>query len=221
MQLDDAQAAGHAARRTRKRVRLILALAGLPTLAAVLLAALGPITSGDLWWHLRTGRWILAEGRLPTTDPFSHTAGDTHWVLQEYGSQVLFALVHRVGGFEALAVLAAALSLAVLGVVRRRARRDLPGPWALAATAIFALLFALKWELRPHLVSVLFLFWLEANLLGRCTGRTDTPGPRRLLELFVISMVWVQLHAEALFAPLLCLAVATGAWVAVPRQVRA
>jgi hypothetical protein len=96
-----AELAQHAQRRYR-RLRLFAFIALIPTVLAVLLATLGPITSGDLWWHLRTGEWILSSGSLPSTDPFSHTAGDTHWVLQEYGSQVLFALAYRVGGFVAL-----------------------------------------------------------------------------------------------------------------------
>ncbi len=25
----------------------------------------------DTWWHLRAGQWILEQGRLPETDPFS------------------------------------------------------------------------------------------------------------------------------------------------------
>ena len=93
--------------------RLSLA-ALLPVFALVALALGGPILSGDLWWHLRTGAWILAEGELPSNDPFSHTAGDTHWVLQEYGSQVVFALVHGALGFAGLRVLAAALGLLLL-----------------------------------------------------------------------------------------------------------
>ncbi|MDF1800813.1 MAG: hypothetical protein P1V81_16685, partial [Planctomycetota bacterium] len=198
----DPTALGEAAKRTQSRTRLMIALALLPTVAAILLATLGPITSGDLWWHLRTGEWILTEGKLPKTDPFSHTAGDTPWVLQEYGSQVLFALTHRLAGFVGLGLLGAGLSIATLLVAFRRVRLDLRMPWAAALVAIFALLFALKWELRPHLVSILFFFWLEANLFGRGSSGgargIQTPNTRRMLELFLISMVWVQLHAEAL-----------------------
>lgn len=205
-----------------RRLRLFAFIALVPTLVAVGLATLGPITSGDLWWHLRTGEWILAHGELPKVDPFSHTAGDTHWVLQEYGSQVLFALFYELGGFWALKALGALLGLAILVVVFFRARAELRTSWAVAFTALFALLFALKWELRPHLISLLFFFWLERCLFPR--GRTltakrfATPPPRRLLELGLLAMVWVQLHAEALFAPLLTLAVATGAGVAVLRE---
>ncbi len=194
----------------------------VPTVLAVLLANLGPIVSGDLWWHLRTGKWILAEGRLPTIDPFSHTAGSTPWVLQEYGSQVLLALVHSAAGFPGIKLFATLVSLAVLAVVWRRARRELDQPWAALFTCLFALLFALKWELRPHLFSLLLFFWLENNLFGRNKHpkgpSLETPNLRRCLELFILSTIWVQLHAEALFAPILVLAIVTGAALTSTRE---
>src|ERR1700747_1300593 len=27
----------------------------------------------DFWWHLRVGRWMVENGRLPSTDLFTHT----------------------------------------------------------------------------------------------------------------------------------------------------
>lgn len=210
------------AKRSSRRTRLLAGLVLLPTVLAVLAATLGPLTSGDLWWHLRTGEWILQHGHLPTTDPFSHTAGDTHWVLQEYGSQVVFALAFRLLGFGGLKLLGALLSMAILTVVYLRARADVRPLWAVALTAAFALLFALKWELRPQLFSLLFFFWMERCLFPRgrslTAKRFSTPPPRRWLELGLLSMVWVQLHAEALFAPLITLAVFTGALIATLRE---
>ncbi|MFT4711390.1 MAG: hypothetical protein ACI8Q9_002532 [Planctomycetota bacterium] len=190
---------------------------------AVLLACLGPIASGDLWWHVRTGVWILENGQLPTTDPFSHTAGDKPWILQEYGSQVAFGWLHSLGGFGLLKVFSAALSLSILAVVWRRARRNLEVSYAAAFTCLFALLFAMKWELRPHLFSLLLFFWMESCLFPARSqadldepelASLDTPSPKRMVVLFAISAIWVQLHAEALFAPLLVLAVVVGAILA-------
>jgi hypothetical protein len=216
------RAAQKHAQRTSRRTRLWAALVLVPTVLAVLAATLGPIASGDLWWHLRTGEWILAHGKLPTTDPFSHTAGDAPWILQEYGSQVLFALTHRLAGFSGLAILGALLSLLILWVVFVRARADVRPSWAAALTAAFALLFALKWELRPQLFSLLFFFWLERCLFPRgkslTAKRFSTPPARRWLELGLLSMVWVQLHAEALFTPLITFAVFTGALIATLRE---
>ena len=32
---------------------------------------------GDVWWHLRAGQWILANGRLPSLDPFTFASAVT------------------------------------------------------------------------------------------------------------------------------------------------
>lgn len=182
--------------------RRLALLALAPVAALVALALAGPILSGDLWWHLRTGEWILEHGELPDVDPFSHTAGDEPWTLQEYGSQVLFALVERAAGLAGLRALGVVLALALLVCVYRTARARVDPPWAAALTALFALLFALKWELRPHLVSAFFVLRIHALLFPPAWGEGRPPGPRAWLEVLVLSCVWVQLHAEALLAPL-------------------
>jgi hypothetical protein len=199
----------------RSRSDLWSWLALAPSLALVVLALAGPIASGDLWWHLRTGQWILDHGALPETDPFSHTAGDTHWILQEYLSQVLFALVHGALGFGGLRVLGAVLALVLLIWVQRIAARQVGGAWASLLTAAFAVLFALKWELRPHLLSAFLVLRLHALLFpAERRGPRDDPGPRQWIEVFALSALWVQLHAEALFAPIFALAGLLGAALA-------
>jgi hypothetical protein len=185
----------------------------LPSLALVVLALAGPIQSGDLWWHVRVGDWIRAEGALPWQDPFSHTAGDALYVPQEYGSQVVLSLLHGWGGPAALkafgALLGATLVLAAFAVARRR----LNGPQAAALAALFAALYSLRWELRPHLVSTLFLLWFQARLFpprgpaemqARAPDAAGGPDRRTIAAAALLTLVWVQLHAEAVFAPLWC-----------------
>jgi hypothetical protein len=233
------------------------------SLASALLVAFtlaGPLISGDLWWHLSNGRWMLNEGRLPGADPFSHTA--THPAeTQEYGSQLLLALVERSSGLLGLRVLAAVLGSALLWAVWLNARRRLPRVWAAAAVALFAALFALKWELRPHLLSALALLAFEtllfprrvtghglgarnngafggqnadsandsAALLGRRPGDkrlpsgtfdAALPGPRQWLLIGLLACLWIQLHAEALFAPIFAFIALLGAllspWIGPP-----
>jgi hypothetical protein len=210
-------ATGTGARAAQAPARAPLAALDRGLLAAVLgavaLALAGPIRSGDLWWHLRTGHWILDHGRLPDTDPFSHTAGDMHWILQEYGTQVLFALVHSAAGLWGLRLFGALLGVALLLYVLQVARRSLSGPWAVTAVALFAALAALKWELRPHLLSAFFLLRLQQLLFA--PGAPPAPSNRTLLELLLLSCLWVQLHAEAIFAPLLTLGGLFGALLTV------
>ncbi len=205
----DGESARAAARARAGRLFDLLAL--VPCLALVVLALSGPIQSGDLWWHVRVGDWVRAEWALPWQDPFSHTAGDALYVPQEYGSQVLLSWLHEVGGTAALkgvgALLGAALVLAAFAVARGR----VPGPWAAALAALFAALYSLRFELRPHLISTLFLLWFQARLFpprgqigDNPQAEPDGPGARTILAAAGLTLVWVQLHAEAVFAPLWC-----------------
>ena len=52
----------------------------------------------DFWWHLRTGELIVTSG-LPSTDPFSWTAGGTAWVMHEWLSEALLYAVYTVFGY--------------------------------------------------------------------------------------------------------------------------
>jgi len=68
------------------------------------------IIDTDIWWHLRTGQYILDTGSIPGYDMYSYTAGgnrwiDTHWLFQvvvygthsmlgAYGLSLLFILVY-------------------------------------------------------------------------------------------------------------------------------
>ncbi len=203
------------ARKTVRGETLLGWLLVLPSLCLAALALAGPITSSDLWWHLSMGEWILAHGELPATDPFSHTAGSEPCEIQEYGTQVLFALLERAGGIPLLRAAGAVLAASFVACVFLVARRRLPAAWAAASAALCAALFALKWELRPHLLSA-FLLLTVSELCFPPAGsdRAPRPGPRRWALLFVVSLVWTQLHAEAVFAFVFAFAGVLGAMLA-------
>lgn|GEM_PF-2141381 len=196
-----------------------IVLGAVAALGAVFAMA-APLVSGDLFWHLSAGRWMLANGALPETDPFSHTAGDARWVLQEYGSQIVFALAERVGGLEGLRVVGALLAAALALVVWRTARRALDGerklPTALAGglLALFVALYAYKWELRPQLLSAFLFFGLVRLLFERRDGQRPAPTPKQSLLAGALCCLWVQLHAEALFGPILATVGLSGALAA-------
>jgi len=37
------------------------------------------LADGDTGWHIRTGEWILRNGRVPGTDLFSYTMPTAPW----------------------------------------------------------------------------------------------------------------------------------------------
>ena len=77
----------------------------LPALAALLV----PMPAVDLAYQLRAGADMLASHAIPTTDTWTFTVYGTPWLDQQWGAQVLLALVFQWTGWTGLAVLRAAL----------------------------------------------------------------------------------------------------------------
>src|SRR5437016_2451541 len=56
----------------------------------------------DTGWHVRTGEWILANGRVPDQDIFSFTKPGAPWFAWEWLWDISFAWLHRHGGLAAV-----------------------------------------------------------------------------------------------------------------------
>lgn len=158
----------------------------------VILATSGKIfKDGDTSWHVATGRWILAHGRVPTSDPFSFTMPGHPWVAHEWGADIIFAAAFRLAGFAGLAALVTLSLTLLLLIVFRHAQRSV-GPIGILITLSFLLValgpFALA---RPHvLVWPLVAWW--TSLLFQADDRA--PGPPWWLPALMI--LWVNLHGS-------------------------
>src|SRR5947209_529687 len=60
---------------TALRLGMAFALYAIPVLVS-----LWAVTDPDIWWHLRTGQWVVAHGTVPATDPFSLPGLHKPWV---------------------------------------------------------------------------------------------------------------------------------------------
>ena len=63
----------------------------------------------DIWWHVRSGEWILDHRRVPWLDPFTFASSDRVWIDLHWGFQVAIALAHRLGGVRGILILASAV----------------------------------------------------------------------------------------------------------------
>ena len=63
-----------------------------------------PIEIEDIWWHLSTGRWILANGAFPTQDVFSYVSPPGHWILTQAPASCIFYIVYLLDGLFALKI---------------------------------------------------------------------------------------------------------------------
>lgn len=174
---------------------------------------------GDTGWHLRTGEWILAHGRVPHRDIFSFTRPGQPWFAWEWLWDVVFGWLHLHAGMGAV-VLASSLVLALtFALLFRMARRSSDALVALALTLVAAAGSAGHWLARPHLFTMLFTV-VFYSMLDSSGGRsvTRTGIPRRLWLLPLLMLLWTNLHGGFFVGILLILAYAAGEFAVLLRD---
>jgi len=151
----------------------------------------------DLWWHLRTGQWIVETGHVPHSDPFSFTRAGHAWVSHEWLSDVVFYELWKHLGATALIVFSAIVTTAGFMLLYLRC----PGKkhWAAAATVVGALASAPSWGVRPQMftftLASLLLWLLEGGTKLEAGTETKKARPRLLLWIPPLFLLWLNLHA--------------------------
>jgi hypothetical protein len=154
-------------------------------------------SDGDLARHLRHGAEILARGSVLRTDFASFTRPGAPFIGFEYGSQVVFALLYRIGGLAAIAVAAGLLlGTAYALLTRLLLTRDVDPTLTLATVGAAMVLGSGHWLARPHL----FTFLGTVLLLGALIA---TERPRRWWLAFPGFALWANLHGGWLFGLIL------------------
>ncbi len=158
------------------------------------------IANTSIGWHLASGRWILAERSVPTTDPFAFTTGGATWIDHEWLFQVTVAAIEAAGGATALtfarAAVVAALSalLLLIGI-----RSGLPPPAALLLAVACVAGARPRFFLRPELVTLLFVPAVVALFMHRRQLRTILWLP----VVTALTIVNANAHGAAVVVPVL------------------
>ncbi|MGA8620279.1 MAG: hypothetical protein WB660_17370 [Candidatus Sulfotelmatobacter sp.] len=166
---------------TTKNVFLVVLFLGLFAMAA------RNVTDPDLWWHLKTGQFIVAHKSVPRSDPFSYTRAGAPWVAHEWLSEVLLYELERTTGWGGLiAVFAAALCAAFFLLYLRCG----PNVYVAGVATLCAAWATMPvWGVRPQVLSVLLTsLWLL--ILERSERK-----PKLLWWTLPLTLLWVNLHA--------------------------
>ncbi len=161
---------------------------------------LSPLSDNSFFTHLATGRLIIADGRVPTADPYSFTAHGEPWTVQSWLAALIYAGVEDVAGLGAVrfvnAILCAAIGVGVWHLTARSRSLAVRAGVTLSTLLILGALVSG----RPLLFGLLgfVLTFLAAD------GRLD---PRWLLP---VGWVWVNTHGSFPFALLLVAVLAVG-----------
>lgn len=165
--------------------------------AAVLPGATWPLVDGDVWWHIRAGREILATGAISTRDSWSLAGAGREWVSQDWLTNIVLAAGHDLGewgptvlslGFGLLVVASFAALYAAVGG-RRPPRPGRVGTtlWLAAGLLVAGPVLGVRPQVLDLACSVAVLWILWRYLADR---------RRRWLALLpVVSVVWVNVHA--------------------------
>ena len=164
-------------------------------LASPALMSLGgkSLSDPDMWWHLRTGEWILQHHALPRTDTFSWTNAGKPWPAYSWLYELITIKLFQWFGLPGILGYAAAMLLCITAAVRRLIRNvQADFPISALCTLLACLSFSSIFTPRPWLFSILF-FTLELDILlrARATGRT-----RYLVWLPILFALWSNIHIQ-------------------------
>jgi hypothetical protein len=164
------------------------------------LLALHPIWDIDVFWHIRTGEWVVENLSLPSTDIFSAVDPAREWVPFQWLYEVICYGADEAGGLFLVRVLhglVAAAGIVAAGLALWKERAAL-----VPVTVILsAFLFADRLRARPDVFNLL-LFWCLLPLV-----REWKWSRRRIVGVLVIAVLWANIHAGgALLVPILLLA---------------
>ena len=165
------------------------------TFVSLVLHAAGPVTTNDLFWHVKTGEHLWRVGGFPERDVFSYTTDGLEWVLHEWLTQLIFFGLHETGGFPLLRVFTGIFAAVALWQVLTFARRHLADRGLVVVVCLaFAGLAANRFQTRPTLFSMALLLFEIGWLL-----RLRPPfGPRQSLLVLALIVGWVNLHSVGL-----------------------
>ena len=176
----------------------------------------------DLWWHLKTGQYILANWEVPEEDPFAYTTPVPLDEAMKIGlrsqwlGQVLLYLVYLAGGYAALGYMRGVFIILPMLFLYIWLTRKGMKPWhAVIVVSPAALMYSIQlfysFE-RPQAFTFLFSI-VVAALLERarthCREGHLKPKPRLFdLSFIVLPLVmalWANIHAGYIIGDIIIL----------------
>jgi hypothetical protein len=129
----------------------------LAVYAVAVLAVMRPVVDPDLWWHLRTGEWIVQTQSVPSTDPFSTAGPDKPWIAYSWLFDLLVYGIYRAWGLTGILVFRLVMTLAIVLVFQcLAARRDTHPLVAILLTGAATVALVPVLNERSWLFSILF-----------------------------------------------------------------
>lgn len=183
-----------------------------------LVLSLKSLREPDLWWMYRTGEWMLENGQVTKTDPFSYTFAGVEWVNVKWFFEVLIAMGKKIFGVEFIFVFQAIVTSFILfffyktsNLLKQQiSQQEGAQPFAGLILVALLLLFTIDFRLigRPEMTShlmvsiYLFLFW-----------KYHYQPSKLIFALIPLQIFWTNMHEAFGTGMVLMLAYLVASWV--------
>ena len=157
---------------------------------AVAVSVTHTLWADDIWWHLKTGEWILRHRTIPRIDLYSYTVSDHPWIDLSWGFQLLLYIFYNFFGINGIILFKVSVVTLTFMLLFRFFYPKI-GLFLLLPTLSTTLLATHERLVeRPEVLSyfflVLYLLIVEKNRLK----------PTRFLDtLPLLQILWVNIHA--------------------------
>ena len=145
----------------------------------------------DPYWQVRVGEWMLDHHRFLTWDIYSYTIPGAPAPTQEWGSEIVVAVVYRLTGWLGLVLFADALLALTVAQVARFLLRRLEPLYAVTLACLAGAMLMPMLAPRPHaIVWPLIAVWV-ATLVETAEARRSPPW-----WLLGVMCLWANLHGS-------------------------
>ena len=175
-------------------VRVLVLLIVLAVLSVSEAVRLTSLFENDIWWHLRTGDWILQNHAFPHTGLFTQYPNQP-WISYSWGFEIIASFFYKLLGLRGIPVLlmvlqaGLAVSLVVLSGGQNRSF------WAVPILVAIALYTVPYTPVRPVMLTFSFSS-IELRQLWESRRRGDI---RLLYWLPALFLLWANLHIQFVY----------------------
>ncbi len=161
------------------------------------------LTTADLGRHIKNGEIILSsffqnsgKGDIFSKNFYSYTNPDFSFINHHWASGVVFYLIYKAGGFEALSFFYILVYVLAFGIFFFMAKNEAGSLPAVALSMLMIPLMASRTEIRPEVFSYLFSGIFFYICLCSRKGKIS---PNWLYLFIPLSFLWVNLHIAFFF----------------------
>jgi hypothetical protein len=148
------------------------------------------------FWHTVVGEQILTTRGFFETDDFTYTHAGSTWIPHQWLGECAMALIHRIGAFDSLLLLAATTLAVLYTLIGMRLLRAGLHPVFVVVLLVLALAASSgHFHIRPHLATIVGFALTTALLLDVDSRRAPLARLSWLVPLF---WLWANTHGGML-----------------------